>query len=193
MKRKLLSWLLVFCMVFTMMPTAAFAAADGDGTTSCTAATTAVTMAATDFGDFSVETVSGTPADYSGDTLTLSSGTYSIGMKSGVTTTQNKIVVGANATATVTLNGVNIAGPTDEPGSPSNVNFCAFFVDKTAKLTVQLQGTNTLVSGNGRAGLEFNDAAEGAYLLIKNAEDATPGTLKVAIIQTTKSTTMATP
>jgi hypothetical protein len=74
------------------------------------------------------------------------SGTYTIGMKSGVTkTTSDRIVVASGVSADITLNGVNI----DISGQPGT----AAFDMSGAAVNLTLTGTNVLKSGSSRAGL----------------------------------------
>lgn len=130
MKKQMLSLLLVWCLVFTMLPSVALAAE----TTNT-------------YGAFSVTyDGDGTAPTYDNNTLTLGSGIYTVSMAEGATqTTTDKIVVASGATANITLNGVNI--------DASSTGACAFFmVGATVNLT--LSGSNALTSGNGYAGLQ---------------------------------------
>jgi hypothetical protein len=74
------------------------------------------------------------------------SGTYTIGMKSGITkTTSDRIVVTSGVSADITLNGVNI----DMSGQAD----AASFDMSDAAVNLTLTGTNILQSGFNRAGL----------------------------------------
>jgi len=102
----------------------------------------------------------GTAYTYVGGILSINgNGTYTIGMRNGVTsTTADRIVVSSGVTANITLSNVNI-----DMSSISNA--CAF--DMTgATVNLTLVGTNNLKSGQYRAGLQV---PEGASLVITNS------------------------
>jgi hypothetical protein len=102
-------------------------------------------------------------ASTTGGILTITgNGTYTVGMKSGLTTTTtDRIVVAPGVTATITFSSVSI----DMSGK---VNTAAFDMSGAA-VTLTLTGTNVLISGNYRAGLE----AQGDSTLTINAADVT--------------------
>ena len=136
MKKKLLSILLTLCMLLTLLPTVALAA-DTTGT----------------FGAFTVTyDDSSTVPTYDSSTLTLRKGNYTIAQTAGVTTaTTDKIVVASGVAANITLNGVNI-------DVSSIRDACAF--DLTgATVNLTLSSTNTLKSGNNKAGLQVPTGA----------------------------------
>jgi len=88
-------------------------------------------------------------------------GDYEIGMRSGVTTTFQRIVAGSGITANITLNGVTIAGLSNSQ-SPIVLN-------PGADVTLTLQGVNTLTAGQDAAGIQTTGATltiEGAGTLI---------------------------
>ena len=94
LKRRIASVLLVACLLIGLLPTSALAA-EPDATA----------------GAFEVTGgTSGTDYSYSNGVLTVNDGAnITISMTSGATTpTTDRIVVAKNATATITLNGVNI-------------------------------------------------------------------------------------
>jgi hypothetical protein len=83
-------------------------------------------------------------------------GTYIIGMKSGVSvSTFDRVVVAGGVSADITLNGVHI--------DVSGWDNAAAFDMTGATVNLTLTGTNTLKSGEGRAGLE---APYGSTLVI---------------------------
>ncbi len=136
MKKKLLSILLTLCMLLTLLPTVALAA-DTTGT----------------FGAFTVTyDDSSTVPTYDSSTLTLGEGNYTIAQTAGMTTaTTDKIVVASGVAANITLNGVNI-------DVSSIRDACAF--DLTgATVNLTLSSTNTLKSGNNKAGLQVPTGA----------------------------------
>jgi hypothetical protein len=109
--------------------------------------------------------VSGTGAyTYSGDAalrvLTITgNGTYTIGMKTGVTTTTKaRIVVASGVTADITLSDVdiNMSGKANTPA----------FDMTGATVNLTLTGTNVFTSGSNRAGLQ---APDGSTLVITAA------------------------
>jgi len=90
----------------------------------------------------------GTAHNYFGGILTITgNGTYTIGMRDGVTsTTAERIVVSSGVTADITMSNVNI-------NMSSNAGLCAF--DMTgATVNLTLVGDNVLRSGSDRAGIE---------------------------------------
>jgi hypothetical protein len=99
---------------------------------------------------------------YAGDTLRImESGTYTIGMKSGVTTTtKNRIVVDSGLSANIILSNVDI-------DTSANENTAAFDMSG-ATVTLTLTGTNVLKSGLNRAGLQ---APEGSTVTINAADE----------------------
>ena len=66
---------------------------------------------------------------------------------------QECIMVWSTFTGTLTINGVNI-------DVSNTTNDCAFFVSASAQLTLDLAGKNTLKSGPGRSGLEYQGEYE---------------------------------
>ena len=116
----------------------------------------------------------GTDYSYSNGVLTVNSGAnITVSMSDGATTpTSDRIVVAENATATITLNGVNITGasyniPNDEAAT-SPIDLAA-----GATLTVILNdnSTNTLTGGPGGAsdGAPGVHVPEGAVLIIQGS------------------------
>ena len=108
---------------------------------------------------------SGTGWSYAAYTLTLSgagpftlSGTNEWGMV--------RVVVSANVTSTVTLSNLTLKATAD--------NQCAFALGQNAQVSLFLAGTNTLTSGNYRAGLEVS---AGRTLSITNAPGDDAGAL----------------
>jgi hypothetical protein len=104
----------------------------------------------------------GSSYTYSGGLLTVAgNGTYTIGMKSGLSaTTTDRIVIVSGVNANITLSAVNI----DMSG---NSNITAFdMTGATVQLT--LTGTNVLKGGSTRAGLH---APEGSTLTISAADE----------------------
>ena len=95
---------------------------------------------------------SGTDFSYSDGVLTVNDGAnITISMASGVTEpTSDRIVVAANATATITLNGVSITGPGPDisSGAPAQ---SAIDVGENAHLILNLSDNknNTLTGGSG--------------------------------------------
>ena len=95
---------------------------------------------------------SGTDYSYSDGVLTVNDGAnITISMANGATTpTSDRIVVAANATATITLNGVSITGPGPDisSGAPAQ---SAIDVGENAHLILNLSDntTNALTGGSG--------------------------------------------
>lgn len=102
----------------------------------------------------------GSSYTYTGGILSINgNGTYTIGMRGGVTsTTGDRIIVSSGVTANITLSNVNI--------DMSDIsNACAF--DMTgATVNLTLAGANVFKSGKYRAGLEV---PEGSSLVITNS------------------------
>ena len=94
---------------------------------------------------------------YTGGVLTITgNGTYTIGMRSGVSsTTAESIIVLPNVNANITLSSVNI----------NRSDNCAFDISG-ATVNLTLVGNNVLRSGSGRAGLEVPN---GSTLIITTA------------------------
>lgn len=98
MKKRILHWMLVFCMVFTIMPMTAFASE-------------------TTYGDFAVATTVEDGCNYNSGVLTFTKeGEYTVSMVEGKTSTADVIVVNAENVA-LNLNGVNIGAPTGTVGA----------------------------------------------------------------------------
>lgn len=112
-------------------------------------------------GSFNVTSgTAGTDWTYDSDANTLTfnnSGTYTV--TGDGTETQEKIVVAHNFEGTITINNINI-------NVSSKLGDCAFEVNNTATLTLNLKGENILKSGYGRAGLEFSNATTKSSLTI---------------------------
>ena len=112
-------------------------------------------------GSFNVTSgTAGTDWTYDSDANTLTfnnSGTYTV--TGDGTETQEKIVVAHNFEGTITINNINI-------NVSSKLRDCAFEVNNTATLTLNLKGENILKSGYGRAGLEFSNATTKSSLTI---------------------------
>lgn len=102
----------------------------------------------------------GTDYSYTKGVLTIAGdGTYSIGMRPGITeTTAERIVVEPLVNAAITLSNVNI-------NMSNNVGLSAFTMTG-ADVNLTLIGSNTLRSGKNRAGLE---APFGSNLVINEA------------------------
>ena len=108
-----------------------------------------------DYGDFSVISANASGVSYKvsydsyyyTNSLTINTnGSYTIGMKSGVTqTTKDVIVISSGVTADITLVDVNI--------DVRNANFATAFYMHLATVNLTLIGGNTLRSGYNRAGL----------------------------------------
>ena len=100
------------------------------------------------FGDFYIDCIDYSGISYTGGVLTISSsGPYTIGMKSGVTsTTTNRIVVASGVNADITLSNINI--------DVSGTNFASAFNMTGAEVNLTLVGNNILKSGIDRSGLE---------------------------------------
>ena len=110
-----------------------------------------MTMAQNDTGDFEI-TGESSSYSYSDGVLTVNDGAnITISMASGATTpTNDRIVVAQNATATITLDGVNIKG--SDPVSAQNIAAkSAIDLSNGAILTIALSKNteNTLVGGSG--------------------------------------------
>ncbi len=136
MKSRILLAILAFCMVVGMVSFTAFASTD---------------MSASDF------SVTGDAGSYrwnsTDEVLTITgSGELSIANIDPTTPTTNSIVVQNGVTANLTLNGVNI-------DVSSVTNACAFDIQGTATANITLQDTNTLRSGQNKAGLQVEGSA----------------------------------
>jgi hypothetical protein len=108
----------------------------------------------TSYGDFNVGGIS--LATYADSVLTINAGgSYTIGMKTGVTSTTNRIVVTPGVEADITLSGVNI--------NVSSINNACAFDMTGATVNLTLVGNNVLISGANRAGLQV---PEGSTLVI---------------------------
>ncbi|MDR0769962.1 MAG: IPTL-CTERM sorting domain-containing protein [Burkholderiales bacterium] len=104
---------------------------------------------------------------YTGGVLTITqNGTYTIGMRPGVTTTTNRIVVDAGVEADITLDGVSIDRRAD---SSHTISGCAFSM-ADAEVNLALANNNMLMSGGGCAGLQ---APAGSTLSIGGAGSLT--------------------
>ncbi|GHU67367.1 hypothetical protein FACS189413_02000 [Bacteroidia bacterium] len=92
-------------------------------------------------------TASGT-YDYTNKVLTLGNGSYTISLKTGVVSTDSYIIVPTNATATITLSDVTIAGLGN--------NQSPLLLNGGANVTLNLADgtTNTLTAGPGSAGIQ---------------------------------------
>ena len=135
LKRRIASVLLTACLLIGLLPTSALAVE---------------TKAA---GAFEVTGgTSGTTYSYEDGVLTVNSGAnITISMANGATTpTSDRIVVAANATATITLNGVSITGPARDAESSTPVQ-SAIDVGENARLILNLSDntTNALTGGSG--------------------------------------------
>ena len=133
LKRRIASVLLVACLLIGLLPTSALAVE---------------TKAA---GAFEV-TGESNSYSYADGVLTVNDGAnITISMASGATTpTSDRIVVAANATATITLNGVSITGPGPDisSGAPAQ---SAIDVGENAHLILNLKDetSNVLIGGSG--------------------------------------------
>jgi hypothetical protein len=88
---------------------------------------------------------SGSGYTWNSPTLTIEvSGTYT---STGSGATTNRIAVGPGITANITIRDVNI-------NVRSTSGACAFDIASGSNVVLTLEGTNTLSSGNGRAGLQ---------------------------------------
>jgi hypothetical protein len=120
------------------------------------------------YGDFYVNSTDLSGISYADGILTINTnGSYTIGMRSGVTsTTTDRIVVASGVTANITLSGVNINMGSLSNDSPFDMT--------GAIVNLTLVGNNILRSSGNRAGLEV---PEGATLDISGSGslDATGG------------------
>ena len=125
--KRISAFLLCFALLVGLLPTSALAA---------------------ETGAFTVTGDSG--YSYSNGVLTVNDGAnITISMASGATTpTTDRIAVAENATATITLNGVNIktADATTNGDAHPPLN-----IPSGSILTINLEGENTLSGGNGHA------------------------------------------
>lgn len=130
MKRRILPVLLTLALCLGMLPTAALAAE--------TRATVGAFEVTGDSSNYS----------YSNGVLTVQNGAdITISMASGVTTpTNDRIVVAENATATITLNGVNIKGSANSGNVPSAIDLSP---NATLMLVLSENSTNTLAGADG--------------------------------------------
>ena len=98
-------------------------------------------------------TISGDTAySYNGLILTITGdGTYNIGMRNGVTTTVERIMISSGVNANVNLNNVNI--------DVSNYNNACAFDITNANVNLTLIGENLLKSGANRAGVQVHDGS----------------------------------
>ena len=127
---------------------------------------TLTTTSSQKVGSFTVEGdatgYSYTESDQGNFVLTFSkSGNYKI-TGDGNEVTNQTIAVGSNFEGTITLENVNIASKVASP----------FFVDNTAKLTIDLKGKNKLNTTNQKnATIDFSNATGDAHLTITSNED----------------------
>ncbi|QHI72174.1 hypothetical protein [Aminipila terrae] len=131
MKKRILSILLMVCMILTMMPVVALA-----GTTN-------------KYGDFSVTVGdSGSAPTYEEGVLTFAeAGEYTVAMADGKTSTSNRIVITAE-NVTLNLNGVNIIAP----NGINAVGYTALTAQKSTILNI----TNDSALTGGMGGNYFH-------------------------------------
>lgn len=194
MKNRMISLLLVLCMMLTVIVpfsvvadpgvdgglclhhtqhTAACGYVEGDADSPCTNACALCvtvgdfTICATEGGSLTL----GTDYTYSDHVLTVCSAT---GITVAGKTTQDRIEVASGVDAQVTLAGVDI----DVSGDYYHPEYAAFKIadDSTGNVTVVLaSGTeNLLISGESCAGLQKNGDGKPLYLLTLNNSDDKP-------------------
>jgi len=116
-------------------------------------------LPAMNFGDFNVGSIDLHNISYADNNLTITgNGTYTIGMRLGViSTNMDRIVVANGVTADIILSDVNI--------DVSGMSIICAFDMSGANVNLTLAGENVLRSGSNRAGLEV---PSGSTLVITN-------------------------
>ncbi|MEG1779373.1 MAG: carbohydrate-binding domain-containing protein, partial [Oscillospiraceae bacterium] len=123
---------------------------------------------AVEVGDFTVATKVEGGYSFADNVLTISkNGNYTIGMKSGVDTTIQRIVVTATGEVNLTLNGVNIE---------TNESQTALTLEGSTIITIPKDTTSNLTGGDGAIGYKGGNGitCSGEILIIDGA-----GTLSV--------------
>ncbi len=106
--------------------------------------------------------------DSGANTLTFKTdGTYTV--TGDGQETNEKIVVGENFIGTITIENINI-------NVGSTYGACAFEVNNTAQLTLNLRGDNQVNSGANRAGLEFGGATDGSLTVTSDSNGSLTAT-----------------